>query len=203
MLFVKTITNGWHTSSRMHEATCLPCIFGCNSLPNSCIALASTAGLCAAPKDETAHYLICPLMIGTIAQACGLNYLPTLQQLFLGNDIHDTTGVLFCAISYHVYHSLKLGKKNEILSAIESGLFSHIRAIAHSCAKTFLNEYDIQPNGIILKCGGRFDQHRDVAYGCQAGTLVGSPVPLAPDLTSCSDQAAFNEHSQGTSSLDT
>ena len=95
----------------MHEATCLPCIFGCNSLPNTCIALAATAGLSAAPKDETAHYLICPLMIGTIAQACGLNSLSSLQQLIFGNDIDDMTGALVCAISYHVYHSLNLGKR--------------------------------------------------------------------------------------------
>ena len=33
MYFIKTLTNGWHTSSRMHEAICLPCIFGCNALP--------------------------------------------------------------------------------------------------------------------------------------------------------------------------
>ena len=38
MLFVKCLTNGWHTSSRMHEAICLPCIFGCNALPSSCLA---------------------------------------------------------------------------------------------------------------------------------------------------------------------
>ena len=39
MLFVKTITNAWHTSSRMHEDEVLPCIFGCNIL--SCSALAT------------------------------------------------------------------------------------------------------------------------------------------------------------------
>ena len=50
-----------------------------------------------------------------------------------------------------------------------------------SAAKAFLNDFDIQSNGVILKCGGLSDLSRDVAYGYQAGTLVGSPVPLAPD----------------------
>ena len=57
-------------------------------------------------------------MLGTISQACGLNYLPTLHQLIFGNDIDDMTGAFVCAISYHVYHSLKFGKKTEILTAI-------------------------------------------------------------------------------------
>ena len=83
-------------------------------------------------------------MIDTIAQACGLNRLPTLHELIFGNDIDDMTGALVCAISYHVYHSLKFGKKTGIDAAIESGTFSHIRAHAYSCTKTFLNEFDIQ-----------------------------------------------------------
>ena len=199
MLFVKTITNGWHTSSRMHEAICLPCIFGCNALPNNCIAPAATAGLSAAPKDETAHYLICPLMLCTITQACGLNYLPTLQQLIFGNDIDDMTGALVCAISYHVYHSLKFGKKSELQSAIESGRFDHIRAETSSITNSFLNQFDIQSNWLILRVGGKFDQHRDAAYGYQAGTLVGSPVPIASDLNHSPDQAILTVHFPGPS----
>ena len=65
-----------------------------------------------------------------------------------------------------------------------------------------MNDYDIKSNGFILKCGGRFDQQRDAAYGYQAGTLVGSPVPLAPDLTNSPDQAVFIRHSQGNPSPD-
>ena len=85
-------------------------------------------------------------------------------------------------------------------------MFSQVRASAFSrisTAKAFLNDFDIQSNGIILKCGSISGLSRDVAYGYQTGTLVGSPVPIAPDLTSSSDPAAFNEHSQDTSSPDT
>ena len=136
----------------------------------------------------------CPLMLGTISPACGLNYLPTLQQLFLGKDIDDMTGALVCAISYHVYHSLKFGKKSELQSAIESGRFDHIRAENVSITNSFLNEFDIQSNGLILRVGEKFDP-----YGYQAGTLVGSPVPIASDLTHSSDQAILTVHSSGPS----
>ena len=108
------------------------------------------------------------------SQACGLDYLPSLQELIYGNDINDMTGALVCANGYHVYHSLKLGKKAEILSAIESGRFSHIRAYAYSTAKAFMNDFDIKSNGLILKCGGRFDLQR-----------------VSP-LTKSNDQAVFN-----------
>ena len=74
--------------------------------------------------------------------------------------MNDTTGALVCAIGYHVYHSLKFGKKPEIKSAIESGTSCHIRAYAYFTAKAFMNDYDIKSNGIILKCGGRFDLQR-------------------------------------------
>ena len=130
-----------------------------------------------------------------------------MHDLIFGSDINDLTGALSCAIGYHTYHSLKFGKMPEIRKAIETGTFRHVRACAYSAAKAFMNDFDIQSNGTILKCGrhlygGRNDQHRDVAYGYQAGTLVGSPVPLAPDLTHSPDQAILTVHSQSFSSSD-
>ena len=108
MSFVKTLTNGWHTGSRMHEAICLPCIFGCNALPNNTIAVHASDLPFSSTKDETAHCLICPIMAGIISQAGGLDHLPSSHELFLGKDINDLTGALACATSYHVHHSLKL-----------------------------------------------------------------------------------------------
>ena len=43
------------------------------------------------------------------------------------------------------------------------------------------------------------DQQRDAAYGYQAGTLVGSPVPLASDFTNSNNQAVLTILSQGSS----
>ena len=86
-------------------------------------------------------------------QAFGLDHLLSLHELIFGNDIDDLTGVLACATSYHVYHSLKLGNLPIIQKAIETGTFSHVRAFAFSSAKAFLNDFDIMSNGGILSIG--------------------------------------------------
>ena len=88
MLLVKTITNAWHTSSRMHEAEILPCLFGCNCLSNLTIAIPSTGSN--SIIDETAHYLVCPILISIISDACHLEPRPSLHDLIYGNGTHDS-----------------------------------------------------------------------------------------------------------------
>ena len=107
MLLVKTITNAWHTNSRIHEDEVLPCISGCNH-PNSTIAIPSSSGNCTI-CDETAHFQICPILISIIADACHLEPRPSLHDLIYGNGSHDHVGALVSATAYYVYHSLKLG----------------------------------------------------------------------------------------------
>ena len=165
----------------MHEALCLPCIFGCNSLPDNTIALSSSVEPASSTKDETAHYPICPIWVGIISQTCGLDQLPRLHDLIRGKDTHDITGALACAIGYHIYHSRKFGKMQEILKAIENSMFSYIRAYAFSTAEAFMNDFGIQSNGFIFKCGRHRDRQR------------------ARPLTNSSEQL----HSRGISSLDT
>ena len=104
-------------------------------------------------RDETAHYLNCPILSGLIMQATGLDHLLSMHELIFGNGIDDLTGVLACATSYHVYHSLKLGNLPIIQKAIETGTFSQVRAYGFSCAKAFLNDFDIQSTGGILSIG--------------------------------------------------
>ena len=100
MLFVKTLIHGWHTSSRMHEAICLPCILVCNSSPENTTALSTSVEAASSTKDETAHYLICQTLVGIISQVCGLDDLPSLHDLISGKDIDDITGALACAICF-------------------------------------------------------------------------------------------------------
>ena len=127
-------------------------------------------------------------MIGIISQASGLDHLPNMQELIFGNNSHDLTGVPACATSCHVYHSLKFGKITLIRrQAIESGMFSQVRAYAYSVAKAFLNDFDIQSNGIILCCG-KSGLPRDPSH---LGFLTNSP-----------GQVISIRHSQGNSSLD-
>ena len=143
MLFVKTITNAWHTSSRMHEDEVLPCIFGCNHLPCCTLATPSSSGsvtIC----DETAPYLICPSLTSLIADACHLEPRPSLHDLIYGNGRHDSVGASVCATASYVYHALKLGNKTLQSRAISTGSCSLLRAAAHSSAKAFWNEFGIQ-----------------------------------------------------------
>jgi len=185
MLFVKTLTNGWHTSSRMHEAICLPCIFGCNALPSNCLAPIQANLPSKLIRDETAHYLACPILSGLITQASGLNHLITMHDLILGNDIHDLTGALACATSYHVYHSLKLGNLPIIQKAIETGRFGHVRALAFSTAKAFMNDFDIMSNGDILCIG---------FSGLKRGHV---PLPLASNPRPIASNHLFDQDGDG------
>ena len=94
----------------------------------------------------------------------------------------DLTGVLACATSYHIYHSLKFGNSPLITKAIETGMFSQVRAFAFSSAKAFCNEFDIKSNGLVLCCD---------SSGLSRNSLTSGP-----------DQATFNHHFQGPVSLD-
>ena len=66
----------------------------------------------------------------------------------------------------------------EIFKATENGMFSHSCAYSFSTADSFLNDFDFQSIGIILKCG-RFD--------LQAGQ----------PFVNSNDQAVSTFHSQG------
>ena len=180
MSFIKTITNGWHTSSRMHEATCLPCIFGCNALPDNCLISSTSAPHGNSIRDETAHYLSCPILAGLLSQAFGIDKLINLHQLAFGNDRDDQTGALACATCYHVYHSLKFGNLPLIQSAIETGRFSLVRAFALSAARAFCNEYGIQPVGLILRiCSNSGFKRRERDTPIAVPPLTSIPYPNA------------------------
>ena len=159
----------------MHEAICLPCIVGCNALPSNCLAPISSNLPNKIIRDETAHYLACPILSGLITQATGINRLLTMHELTFGNDIDDLTGALACATSYHVYHSLKLSNLPIIQKAIETGMFGLVRAFALSSARAFLNDFDIKSDGLILCCGYS-GLKRDRS---QLGSLASSSRPAA------------------------
>ena len=53
---IKTLTNGWTTSVRMHELVPLTCLLGC--APSQ--RLLATRQFPDAGKDDTEHYLTCP-----------------------------------------------------------------------------------------------------------------------------------------------
>ena len=181
MTFIKTVTNGWHTSSRMHEAICLPCIFGCNALPDNSLASSSTTPLSNSIRDETAHYMSCPILAGLLTQAFGFDNLITLHQLAFGNDKDDHTGVLACATSYHVYHSLKFGNLPLIQKAIETGMFGLVRAFALSSARAFMSDFGILSKGSTLGIGysSGFKREQDSDFGHTPVPSTSRPHPAA------------------------
>jgi len=86
-------------------------------------------------------------LAGLLTQAFGIENLLTLHQLAFGNDKDDHTGVLACATSYHVYHSLKFGNLPIIQKAIETGKFGLVRACAFSSARAFMSDFGILSKG--------------------------------------------------------
>ena len=92
-------------------------------------------------------------MVRIIYDVCRIGPLPNLHGLVYGNDTNDIAGALICAPSFHLYDSLKIGTRSNVMKAIDYSTFSSICASAHSIAKAFKNELDIQSMGGILKCG--------------------------------------------------
>ena len=55
LCWVKTISNAWTTSYRMHEQTLMPCIFGCGQ----------------GVPDRCSHYIVCPVLWAAIVDVMG------------------------------------------------------------------------------------------------------------------------------------
>ena len=103
--WVKTISNAWCTSSRFHEERPLGCIFGCE---------------CA--RDETRHYLCCPVLGAIVCDALDVSESDHLRArrsvlIAMGLQPISRLGVFFTYMSYTLYHT----RKNTLL---DSTLFS-------------------------------------------------------------------------------
>ena len=89
MCWLKTLSNAWHTTSRMHEDVIWPCIFGCTDC-----------------TDNLMHYLICPVLWQIANEIIGHE-----------SSVHIGSRMCFClpsetkfkrlAIAHTVYHFCK------------------------------------------------------------------------------------------------
>ena len=95
----------------MHEAECMPRIFGCNAFPVLTIAIPECTQGDGKIRDEVAHYSICPIPLGIISDACHIETVPNLHDLAYGNDVNDVAGALVCVIAYHVDLSPRVGNR--------------------------------------------------------------------------------------------
>ena len=109
--WIKTMSNAWCTSSRMHEPLRYSCLFGC---VDAC--------------DEARHYFTCPVLL---ALACDAIRLPTADPIRSAPHILHTLGVrpvnasafyivyiMFCL--YHDRKSHIYSYNNTVTEALQS-----------------------------------------------------------------------------------
>ena len=118
MCLLRTWSNGWFTSSRMHEPTILPCIFGCGW------------------DDSLCHYLKCEVS-WTLAYCCHNCHLPIS---FVNTACVYNVNTLNLSLLYFVfstYHSMRKLYHDIVSDVISSGDFS----VVHMHSIELLNMY--------------------------------------------------------------
>ena len=102
MMNIKTLVNGWCTSSRLHETKLHKCLCGCENA-----------------SDSLQHYLKCQPLWTTVCSTMGLGAalldLPPLARCGLSRP-HVTKGFMV-ALAFRSYHSLKYEHLDYVLSA--------------------------------------------------------------------------------------
>ena len=115
MYVIKTLSNGWLTTKRMHENPVLPCIFGCVDC-----------------SDDLAHYLCCPTLWAIVGEIGSLPFDPSVlsiaSRLCLSNPTFDHFRV--CGVACWLYHGFKIGERSRIDELIESGRFADVLTLA-------------------------------------------------------------------------
>ena len=126
---LKTWTNSWATSHRMHETTWLPCLFGCQEA-----------------EDSFNHYVHCPfwfaLLIKLHPDSCS-----TLPLVRLGLISPKLDSLLSVACSFAGYHAMRRYHKKNQLGA--EPLNPHNIHFTHM---TFLDYYCVAAKDCGLAC---------------------------------------------------
>lgn len=114
--WLKTVCNGWCTSSRLHEERRSTCIFGCSEC-----------------KDELSHYLVCDVLLSITASHFSSSMGPTpLHRLNIISPSPQAP-IMLCAM-YNMYHTLKVGHRPVVDRSLRSSRFGPCCAIASSTA---------------------------------------------------------------------
>ena len=127
MCWVKTISNAWTTTHRMHEVDRWACIFGCAD----CV-------------DSLTHYVSCPLLLSLVHEICSTPFGPSVAHR-LGLIDPSTSHLHMIAICFRVYHTLKGDFKSTIIEAFRCHRFANVhlqaRKIASDCFHYFKNVF--------------------------------------------------------------
>jgi len=121
---LKTWSNSWCTTTRLHELTVWPCIFGC-----------------VGAEDSLPHYLRCPRLWSAISQvtSCpGLTYLDPAEKLGL---LLPTSGMSnLIAVASRVYHSLKFDSREVVELANSTSDYEPVMELAFELIDHFASD---------------------------------------------------------------
>ena len=125
VLYIKSWSNSWYTSSRLHESPILPCIFGCEG-----------------KVDDLAHYIVCSpfwTSLSSVVRApeCQAQECPT-SRMNLVNPSVSKAKVM--AVAFHCYHGLKIARRGMVDQAVSSGEYEPITYCLCELALHFCRE---------------------------------------------------------------
>ena len=123
MAWLKTITNAWCTSTRMHEAVSLPCIFGYKDC-----------------TDRLDHYVDCIILWSILHEAFGGRFSPCLVSR-LNYSAPCPQKLIHIACAFEIYHALKIGLRSAVDEAVSTSRFSEIIRNASKIAKESTQQY--------------------------------------------------------------
>ena len=115
--WIKTVTNAWCTSHRVHETNKLNCIFGCRSSP-----------------DRLDHYITCTSLWSLVHEAFGGDFTPCFFARFSFSRPCDRS-LYILAAACDIYHGLKLGLREVVDEASVSLRFATISRNAKIIAR--------------------------------------------------------------------
>ena len=110
MCLLRTWSNGWFTSRRMHESEALPCIFGCDA------------------DDDLRHYLKCEALWTCVYSCFNCNTSILAQTIPERACVHNVNiaNISRLYTAYSSYHALRKLHSDLIQNAISSEDFEHV-----------------------------------------------------------------------------
>jgi hypothetical protein len=129
MCFIKTLSNGWATTSRYHEAHVMSCFFGCKEHKIS-------------SKDSLKHYLYCnklwEIVQGVTCHNSGpLNGPPSARLHIISPNNRD---IYNWAVAFRIYHGLKFDYLRRVKGAQRTNNYEEVINIAKSLARFHWND---------------------------------------------------------------
>ena len=165
--WIKTASNGWCTSYRMHEPRKLPCIFGCRGC-----------------TDELKHYLSCHVLWSLIDEfftgcvdpsAAGrINYVrPSPKK------------TMIISATFEVYHTLKIGLREVVNEAVSQSRFCKVIDIARKLI--------IEKRATLVTAFGAVSVLRPIVVSFEGEPRPASQDFLLQEASDVLDQFSNNE----------